>query len=48
MTKMKNSKVTKKMSHSDDYNDQAKLEQLCWDAVEFIDNIYEYFNIDIK
>ena len=47
-TKTKNSKGTKKMSHSDDYNDQAKLEQLCWDAVEFIDNIYEYFNIDIK
>ena len=36
------------MSHSNDYNDQAKLEQLCWDAVEFIDNIYEHFNIDIK
>lgn len=36
-----------KTSHSD-YNDQAKLDKLCWDAVEKIDYIYEYFNVQIK
>ena len=47
MTK-KSSKMRQKTFHSNDYNDQSKLEQLCWDAVEFIDVIYDHFNINIK
>lgn len=31
-----------------DYNDQAKLDKLCWNAVEKIEYIYEYFNVQIK
>lgn len=43
-TQMKSSRKT----YHSDYNDQAKLDQLCWDAAAHIDNIYHYFNIDIK
>lgn len=36
-----------KMSHSN-YNDQAKLDKLCWDAADKIEYIYEYFDVQIK
>jgi 5S rRNA maturation endonuclease (ribonuclease M5) len=36
-----------KTYHSD-YNDQGKLDKLCWDGADRIEDIYHYFNIDIK
>ena len=48
LTIKKSSKMKQKTFPSNDYNDESKLEQLSWDAVEFIDNIYDYFNIHIK
>lgn len=40
--------MQQKTSLSDDYKDQSKLAQLCWDVASVIDVVYQHFNIDIS
>lgn len=46
--KMKGHKTTMKTFHSSSYDDQEKIQQLCWDAIDHIETIYDYFDIQVS
>lgn len=40
--------MNQEKTYHSDYNNPSKINSLCWRAVEYIDEIYEYFDFDVS